>query len=184
MSAELPLAGSIAKRCLASSNIGELIVPTIMAHRTPSFASRARLDFERVDAQPRPTITDTNSCAQSNAAALPIARPEERYIFFYRKGYCELFSAVLTGSSESFQAASRDFTETIANWPRRTGTRPPTGVYAMVSIARVEQGRMADSYPDILKDLAAVIVNPECPPTPVMSASFCLAASTCLLPGP
>src|SRR5437773_118262 len=81
------------------------------------------------------------------AAGLPIARPEERYLSFYRKAYCELFSAFLTGSSDSFQAASKDFTETIANWPRRTGTRPPAGLYAMVSIARAEQGRMADSYP-------------------------------------
>ena len=78
-------------------------------------ASKARLDFEKVDAEPVPTIADTEICVQSNAAAAPVSRPEERYAFYYRKGYCGLFSALLTGSSDSFQAAAKDFTETIAN---------------------------------------------------------------------
>jgi len=138
-------------------------------------ASKARLDFEKVDAEPIPTIADTAICVQSNAAAAQAARPEERYVFYYREGYCELFSAVLTGSSESFQAAAKDFTETIANWPRKLAVSPPAGLEALVSIARIEQGRAIESYPDMVKDLRAVLADPGCQLTPVMSKSFCAA---------
>lgn len=135
--------------------------------------SRARLDFEKVDSEPIPNVVDTTSCAQSNAAAIAVARPEDRYVFYYRKGYCELFAAVVTGSSESFQAAAKDFTETIANWPKKLPARIPAGLRALFSIARIEQGRMVDSYPDLAKDLGSVIADPACEPTPVMSKSFC-----------
>jgi lipoprotein NlpI len=143
--------------------------------QSPAIASKARLDFEKVDAEPIPTIQDTMSCMQSNAAAVMVARVEERYLPFYRKGYCELFGALVNGNSDTFQAASKDFTEAIANWPRKLAARPPAGLRALAAIAKLEQGRTADSYPDTIRDLEAVTGDPGCEPTPVMSASFCAA---------
>jgi tetratricopeptide (TPR) repeat protein len=138
-------------------------------------AARAKADFEKVDAEPIPTVADTVACAQSNAIALSVARPEERYLLYYRKGYCELFSALPTGASDSFQAAANDFNEAIANWPKKAPTRPPGGLRALVSIAHLEQGRMADSYPGITGDLTATVSEPACFPTPVMATAFCNA---------
>jgi tetratricopeptide (TPR) repeat protein len=140
-----------------------------------AITSKAKLDFEKVDAEPIPNIQDTNSCMQSNAAAVAAVRPEERYLVYYRKGYCELFAAVLTGAPDIFQAAAKDFTEAIANWPKKLASRPPAGLRAMVSIARLEQGRMADSIPDVPRDLASATSDPKCELTPVMSVSFCAA---------
>jgi tetratricopeptide (TPR) repeat protein len=137
--------------------------------------AKAKLDFEKVDAQPIPDVAATAGCVQSNAAALPVTRPEERYLVYYRKGYCELFGGVLTGASDNFQAAVRDFTEAVASWPKKAPTRPPVGLRALIEIAKLEQGRMADSYPDLARDLEAVIAEQSCSPTPVMAATFCKA---------
>jgi hypothetical protein len=99
------------------------------------------------------------TCVQSNAAALAVVRPEERYLFHYRKGYCELFGAVLTSNSDGFRAAAGDFSEAISNWPTKTLAGPPAGLLALVAIAHVEQGRAADSYLDLAKELDAKIVT-------------------------
>jgi tetratricopeptide (TPR) repeat protein len=138
-------------------------------------AARARADFEKVDSEPIPNVADTIACAQSNAVALSVARPDERYLLYYRKGYCELFGALPTGASDSFQAAARDFNEAIANWPKKAPAPPPGGLRALVSIAHLEQGRMADSYPDITGDLTTIVTAPVCLPTPIMAAGFCNA---------
>src|SRR5207247_1747709 len=86
-----------------------------------------------------------------------------------------LLGAVLTGDSAGFQAAAKDFTTAIANWPKKPSAPAPSGLPALVSIARLEQGRMADSYPDAVRELEAVIAAPNCQPTPVMSTAFCSA---------
>jgi tetratricopeptide (TPR) repeat protein len=136
-------------------------------------AAKAKADFEKVDSEPIPTIVSTLACVQSNAAALPLVRPDERYLVYYRKGYCELFGALPTGASETFQAAARDFADVIANWPKKATTPPPGGLRALISIAHLEQGRMADSYPDMERDLGAVVAQPACAPTPIMAVKFC-----------
>ena len=144
--------------------------------QSPSiYAAKAKADFEKVDAEPIPAVADALACAQSNAAALPVLRPDERYLAYYRKGYCELFAALPSGAAESFQAADRDFTEAIASWPRKSATRPPGGLRALTSIARLEQGRMADAYPDMARELTTTIAEPSCAPTPLMTAAFCNA---------
>src|SRR5260221_5024708 len=119
---------------------------------SPAIASKASLDFEKVEAAAIPSLPDTMACVQSNAAAVASARFEERYLPYYRKGYCELFSALVTRDSATFQRAARDFTEAIANWPKKMIPRPPAGLRALVAVARIEQGRMADSYPDMPRD--------------------------------
>src|SRR4030095_6091587 len=81
-----------------------------------------------------------------------------------------------TKDSETFQAAVKDFTEAAANWPKKlVVTAPPAGLRALAVIARLEQGRMADSYVDTQRDLEAITRDPGCPLTPVMSISFCTA---------
>jgi len=128
---------------------------------SPAIASKARLDFEKVDAEPIPAIDDTMSCVQSNAAAVAVARVEERYLPYYRKGYCELFGALVTRDSDSFQAAAKDFTEAIANWPKKLVPRPPAGLPALAARARLEQGR-TDAAPDTLRDLESIVKDPNC----------------------
>ncbi len=146
----------------------------IVTGQSPSaVVAKAQADFEKVDSEAIPTIVSTLACAQSNAAALPVVRPEERYLIYYRKGYCELFGAVPSGASDSFQAAARDFIDTIANWPKKAAAPPPGGLRALIAISHIEQGRMADSYPDTARDLGAVVAEPSCALTPIMSPLFC-----------
>ncbi|HTM52257.1 MAG TPA: hypothetical protein VL285_26355, partial [Bryobacteraceae bacterium] len=135
--------------------------------------ARAQADFLKVDSEPVPGLQSTMSCLQSNAAAVAVARAEDRYLWQYRKGYCGLFGALVNGSSETFQAAARDFTDTHTNWPKKTVTRPPAGLRALAMVARLEQGRMVDNHPDSQKEFEAIVNDPNCQPTPLMSTVFC-----------
>jgi tetratricopeptide (TPR) repeat protein len=83
---------------------------------------------------------------------------------------------LIDGASDSFQAAARDFTEAIVNWPKKATTPPPGGLRALVSIAHLEQGRLADSYPDLGRELGGVVEEPNCLTTPLMAMPFCAAA--------
>src|SRR5207248_602333 len=49
----------------------------------------------------------------------------------------------------------------------------PAGLRALVAIARLEQGRAADSYPDLTRDLTSIAADTNCAVTPVMSQPFC-----------
>jgi tetratricopeptide (TPR) repeat protein len=136
--------------------------------------TKAALDLDKVDAAPVPTLPDTLTCVQSNAAAAAAVRPEERYLYQYRKGYCELFAATINGSSDGFRAAVTDFNEAMAGWPiKKYFAGPPAGLRALVAIARLEQGRAADSYPDLARDLTSIASDTNCAVTPVMSQPFC-----------
>ena len=136
---------------------------------------KAKADFDKVDAAPIPDIVSTQSCVESSVAALPVTRADERYLVYYRKGYCELFRALIDGASDSFQDAAKDFTEAIATWPKKATTPPPGGLRALVSIAHLEQGRLASSYPELGRDLGAVVEEPGCLTTPLMARAFCTA---------
>jgi tetratricopeptide (TPR) repeat protein len=136
---------------------------------------QAKADFDKVDAAPIPDIVSTQACVQSNAAALLVTRAEERYLVYYRKGYCELFRALIDGAADSFQDAARDFTEAIAAWPKKAATPPPGGLRALVAISHLENGRLANSYPDLGRDLGAVVDDPGCLTTPLMARVFCTA---------
>jgi len=50
------------------------------------------------------------------------------------------------------------------------------GMRCAACIARIEQGRGADSYTDLAKDLTSIAAETSCAVTPVMSAAFCSAA--------
>ena len=141
--------------------------------RTSPIVTKAGLDFDKVDAAPIPTIQDAMSCVQSNAAAVAAVRTEERYLFQFRKGYCELFGAVVTGTSDGFRAAAADFTDAVFSWPLKTVPGPPSALPALISIAHLEQGRMVDSYPDLARELESILAVSGCPATPIMSPAFC-----------
>ena len=113
------------------------------------------------------------SCVQSNAAAVAAVRTEERYLFQFRKGYCELFGAVVTGTSDGFRAAAADFTDAVFSWPLKTVPGPPSALPALISIAHLEQGRMVDSYPDLAREMESILAVSGCPATPIMSPAFC-----------
>jgi tetratricopeptide (TPR) repeat protein len=148
----------------------------VPGHAQPlSLRAKAKLDFDKVDAEPIPDMASTEACVQSNGAAIPVTHAEERYQLYYRKGYCELFRALVDGASDSFQAAARDFTEAIVTWPKKATTPPPGGLRALVSIAHLEQGRLADSYPDLGRELGAVVEQPDCVAAPIMAVGFCTA---------
>jgi tetratricopeptide (TPR) repeat protein len=140
-----------------------------------SLRVKAKFDFDKVDAAPIPDIATTQACVQSNAAALPVTRSDERYLVYYRKGYCELFRGLIDGASESFQDAAKDFNNAIATWPKKATTPPPGGLRALVAIAHLEQGRLADSYPDLGRELGAMVEEPGCLTTPLMARAFCTA---------
>src|SRR4029077_7984356 len=161
--------GAIAKVVLLAAGC-------VPGHAQPaSLRVKAQSDFEKVDGAPIPDITSTQACVQSSTGVLLATRADERYLIYYRKGYCELFRALIAGASDSFQDAAKDFTEAIATWPKKAATRPPGGLRALVSIAHLEQGRLADSYPDLGRDLAAVVDEPGCLTTPLMARAFCTA---------
>src|SRR5215470_951024 len=90
-----------------------------------AFAAKALSDFDRVDSEPIPALADAQACVQSSAAAIQAVKPEERYLYLYKKGYCELFAGLASGQSESFHAAAQDFTEANSNWPKKAAVRPP-----------------------------------------------------------
>jgi tetratricopeptide (TPR) repeat protein len=142
-----------------------------------SLREKAKADFDKVDAEPIPDAASTEACVQSNAAAIPVTRAEDRYVVYYRKAYCELFGALISGASEGFQGAARDFSEAIGNWPKKAATPPPGGLRALVWIAHLEQGRAVDTYPDLGRELGTLVSSdtPVCPVTPVMATGFCTA---------
>jgi len=141
--------------------------------RPSPIVTKAGADFDKVDAAPIPNIQDAMSCVQSNAAAVAAVRPDERYLYQFRKGYCELFGAVLTGTSDGFRAAASDFTDAVFSWPLKTVPGPPSALAALISIAHLEQGRMVDAYPDLTREMESILAVSGCPATPIMSPAFC-----------
>jgi tetratricopeptide (TPR) repeat protein len=65
--------------------------------------------------------------------------------------------------------------EAQVNWPKKAATPAPGGLKALAAIARLEQGRMADSYPDLGRELSALAAEPGCFDSPAMSKAFCTA---------
>jgi tetratricopeptide (TPR) repeat protein len=80
---------------------------------------KAQSDFERVILTVSPALSDTATCAQSQAAMLAIATPEEQAVLHYRKGYCLLAGASITRSHSDYAAAAAEFEGAIAAWPLR-----------------------------------------------------------------
>src|SRR3954454_11137126 len=80
---------------------------------------KAQSDYDRVELAPKPQLADTGNCVQSQVAALSVSAPEEMALLHFRKGYCELAGAVITGNNRDFQIAAADFDRAIEEWPAR-----------------------------------------------------------------
>src|SRR4051812_7571032 len=82
-------------------------------------AIKAQTDYDRVELAPTPQLADTGNCIQSQVAALSVSVPEEMALLHFRKGYCELAGALITGNNRDFQIAAADFDRAIDEWPAR-----------------------------------------------------------------
>ena len=136
------------------------------------FAQKAQHDFERVDSAPIPSIQDALACSQSHQALLATPLVEQRFLAHYRKGYCELFAAVLLQDAGQFRSAAAEFGHSVADWPPRLRAINPQGVRILAAIARLEGGR--NTVPGTA-ELEQVLGAGECPRTPVMNDEFCHA---------
>src|SRR6266542_2302593 len=85
-----------------------------------ALALRAQTDFDRVEISYKPTLAETMACVQSQATVLPVTRPQELSLIYYRKGYCELAGAAITDSRSGYKDAAHDFDKAIETWPERT----------------------------------------------------------------
>ena len=116
------------------------------------------------------------SCAQSNAAAVAAdqSRAERALPVSLQEGApATVFGAVLNGSSDGFRAAAGDFGEAVALWPK-TLAGPPSRIARPDSHRAPRAGpRMADSYPDLTKELDLAHQRAHLPVTPIMSTAFC-----------
>src|SRR5579872_377360 len=85
-----------------------------------ALALRAQSDFDRVELSTTPTLPETLACVQSQAMVLPVTRPSELSLIYYRKGYCELMAATITKKPTDFREAARTFEKGEETWAERT----------------------------------------------------------------
>src|SRR5215468_7939962 len=84
-----------------------------------ALALKAQTDFERVFLPVFPSLSDTATCAQSQAAILSVGAPEEQSVLHYRKGYCLLAGATITHNRQDYTAAATEFDRAIEAWATR-----------------------------------------------------------------
>ena len=144
-------------------------------HAQPlSLRVKAKFDFDKVDASPIPDIASTQACVQSNTAALPVTRADERYLVYYRKGYANCsepdrrYFGELSGSCQRLQRGDSHLAEEsydsaagrIARWSRsriwrKAGWRTPSPTWG--------------------RELGTMVEEPGCLTTPLMARAFCTA---------
>ena len=142
-----------------------------------ALALRAQTDFDRVELSAKPALPETMACVQSQAMVLPVTRPPELSLIYYRKGFCELLGAWITNNRQEYRSAARDFEKAIETWPERTkrsAVIPPvsSGLRILMDGARL----LADgnSDPRITRDLDEAVGQPACAASE-MPASKCYA---------
>lgn len=130
-----------------------------------ALALKAQTDFDRVELAPLPRLEDTMRCTQSQAEALPVARPADLPVAYYRKGYCEL----LEGDN---RAAAGDLARALGAWPNR-GTEPVSaGLQVLSAVARLRAGVDAGELDGIRAGLAEAENSSVCLST-IMSPGRC-----------
>ena len=104
-------------------------------------------EFHRVERAGAPNLRDAMSCIQAEAALLPVAKPEDVRGIHFRKAYCTLAAATVTGDKTSFEEAASEFDKaampTVAAIVRRqilpgTSVRPPACPDALIPVAFCE----------------------------------------------
>jgi tetratricopeptide (TPR) repeat protein len=140
---------------------------------------RAQTEFDRVILSAAPSLNDTTACIQSQASLAPVAPPEDQPVVHFRKGYCTLASAGITGDPAAWRDAAAEFDRAIEAWPiraailsrRRQPAEPvSSGVRALAQIARLEANDVA---PDAAApELGTAIDAHDCPGG-VMAPQLC-----------
>lgn len=130
-----------------------------------ALALRAQTDFDRVELSPAPALPDTLACVQSEAMVLPVARPSELSLIYYRKGYCELLEAAVTRARTAYRDAARDLEKAEEAWPQRAkrGTVVPpvaSGLRVLADAAHLLADGNTD--PRVTHDLEDAVSHEEC----------------------
>lgn len=137
---------------------------------------KAQSDFDRVALSAMPSLPETAACAQSVSAVLSVGLAEDLSLLHYRKGYCLLVGATITGDSRDFAAAATEIDKAIEAWPLRhrrpVKDAPPepvaTGLRVLAALAHLKaEGEIAGRSP-----LEAALAGPPCS-TELISRETC-----------
>ncbi|HXS93111.1 MAG TPA: BTAD domain-containing putative transcriptional regulator [Candidatus Limnocylindrales bacterium] len=136
--------------------------------RQLALALQAQTEFDRVELAPVPRLQDAGACEQSQAALLPVASKAEVPLIHYRKGYCTLVSASLTGVAARYNDAAAEFQKAIDAWPDRSAKNAtpepvPSGLSILVAIARLKAAPTAETLATAAPQIAAAESAPVCP---------------------
>src|SRR5436190_24234742 len=107
-----------------------------------ALASKAHAEFTRVESAAALHVIEAQSCVQAQAAFLPLAGREETAEVHYRKGFCMLAGASLTGNTGEFAEAAGELEKAIGSWnaslpadaKNRPATAIPSGLRVLASI--------------------------------------------------
>jgi tetratricopeptide (TPR) repeat protein len=131
-----------------------------------ALALKAQTDFDRVAGSILAPFPETAACAQSQAAILSVSLPEDQSQLHYRKGYCLLAGATVTGNRQDFLAAAAELDKAIETWPLRTHkpvknavTEPvSSGLRSLAAVAHL----LAEGETAARPLLAAAVAGPAC----------------------
>jgi len=104
---------------------------------------QAQTAFERVEQSLSPTLTDASACAQSQAAMLAVALPQEQPALHYQRGYCQLAAAAITRAAADFAGAAAELEKGNAPalaWLARVQTDAPAPPPDWQSLASSRSG--------------------------------------------
>ena len=128
--------------------------------------NKAQADFDRVALSVSPSLSDTATCAQSQAALLPVSTPEEQSAVHYHKGYCLLAGATITNNQQDYSAAAAEFDRSIEAWPARirkpAKNAPPEPVSSGLRVLAALAHANAEGETAARMGLAAAVTNPSC----------------------
>jgi tetratricopeptide (TPR) repeat protein len=142
-----------------------------------TMALRAQTDFDRVELNYKPSLPETMACVQSQAMVLPVTRPMELSLIYYRKGYCGLLGATITNNRSEYRVAARDFDKAIEAWPERVkrgAVIPPVSSGLRVLAAAAHLLADGNSDPRVNRNLDEAVGRPICVAAD-MPASKCQA---------
>ena len=108
-------------------------------------------------------------CMQAHAALLPLVKPDQRYLVYYRRGYCALMGGAAGRVAADFQEAATDLEHARESWPK--GVPMSAGLTALLGVART--GTAAVAPPESLELFNAAVQEGNCSATALMNQSFC-----------
>ena len=139
----------------------------------------AQTEFDRVALSATPQLRDTSACILAQSALVPVAPPEEQPLVHFRKGFCTLAQANITGDAAAYKDAAGEFDRAIQVWPARLAVlakkrQPPesvsSGLRILAQIARLENHSAATDA--AARELETAVDRHDCP-AGVMSTQLC-----------